>query len=239
MYQVDDFNYDASNQTYTLKENVPYREGVQPGYWKFEDVDGNGIINDNDRMVIGNANPDFYGGLNNSFSYRNFDLSVFFTFSYGAEVLNATKLSNTLAGSTNKNVLDVANSSNRWMTIDSDGNEVTDPDVLTKLNSGKTVASVADLEYGDFYVHSWAVEDASFLRLSNLTLGYTFPRKWIKPWGISKLRLYFTGSNLFIWTPYTGFDPEVSTKGNNLTPGVDFGAYPRSRSFVFGLNLTL
>lgn len=239
LYQVDDFNYDASTQTYTLKENVPYREGVQPGYWKFEDVDGNGIINDNDRAVIGNANPDFYGGLNNSFSYRNFDLSVFFTFSYGAEVLNATKLSNTLAGSTNKNVLDVANSSNRWMTIDSDGNEVTDPDVLTKLNSGKTVASVADLEYGDFYVHSWAVEDASFLRLSNLTLGYTFPRKWIKPWGISKLRLYFTGSNLFIWTPYTGFDPEVSTKGNNLTPGVDFGAYPRSRSFVFGLNLTL
>lgn len=144
-----------------------------------------------------------------------------------------------MAGSTNKNVLDVANSSNRWMTIDSDGNEVTDPDVLAKLNSGKTVASVADLENGDYYVHSWAVEDASFLRLSNLTLGYTFPRKWIKPWGISKLRLYFTGSNLFIWTPYSGFDPEVSTKGNNLTPGVDFGAYPRSRSFVFGLNLTL
>ena len=94
-----------------------------------------------------------------------------------------------------------------------------------------------DNEVGDTYIHSWAVEDGSFLKLSNITLGYTFPKKIIEKIGISKLRLYATGSNLLTWTKYSGFDPEVSTMGNGLTPGVDFGAYPKSRSFVFGINL--
>ena len=239
LYQVDDFNYDSASGTYTLKDGVPVRDGVQPGYWKFEDVNKDGVVDDNDRTVIGNANPLVYGGINNSFSFRGFDLSIFFTYSIGAEVLNATKLNNTLIGGTNRNALNVANSSNRWMTIDSDGNKVDNPELLKQINQGKTVASVADLQQGSYYVHSWAVENASFLRLSNLTLGYTFPHKIIKNWNIKKLRLYFTGNNLFVATPYSGFDPEVSTKGNNLTPGVDFGAYPRNRSFVFGLNITL
>ena len=239
LYQVDDFNYDSASGTYTLKDGVPVRDGAQPGYWKFEDVNKDGVVDDNDRTVIGNANPLVYGGINNSFSFRGFDLSIFFTYSIGAEVLNATKLNNTLIGGTNRNALNVANSSNRWMTIDSDGNKVDNPELLKQINQGKTVASVADLQQGSYYVHSWAVENASFLRLSNLTLGYTFPHKIIKNWNIKKLRLYFTGNNLFVATPYSGFDPEVSTKGNNLTPGVDFGAYPRNRSFVFGLNITL
>ena len=239
LYQVDDFNYDSASGTYTLKDGVPVRDGVQPGYWKFEDVNKDGVVDDNDRTVIGNANPLVYGGINNSFSFRGFDLSIFFTYSIGAEVLNATKLNNTLIGGTNRNALNVANSSNRWMTIDSDGNKVDNLELLKQINQGKTVASVADLQQGSYYVHSWAVENASFLRLSNLTLGYTFPHKIIKNWNIKKLRLYFTGNNLFVATPYSGFDPEVSTKGNNLTPGVDFGAYPRNRSFVFGLNITL
>lgn len=238
LYQVEDFNYDAATRTYTLKPGVPARDGAQPGAWKFADIDGNGIVNDNDRTVIGNANPDFYGGLSNNFSYKGFDLSVFFTFSYGAEVMNATKMNTSKVGGSNKNGLDIVNSSNRWMTIDADGKQVTDPTVLAEMNKGKTVAYIGDLEEGDYFIHSWGIEDASYLRLSNLTFGYTFPHKFVKNWHISKMRLYFTGSNLFVWTPYTGFDPEVSTKGNNLTPGVDFGAYPRSRSYVFGLNLT-
>ena len=238
LYQVEDFDYDAATGTYALKKGVPGRAGVQPGWWKFSDEDGNGVIDDNDRTVIGNANPVFFGGITNNFSYKGFDLSIFFSFSYGAEVLNATKLTNTKSGMTNKNVLAIASSENRWMTIDGYGNEITEPSALAALNSGKTVASVADSQQGSNYVHSWAVEDASYLRLSNVTLGYTFPSKWMKKIKVRKLRLYVTGSNLFCLTPYTGFDPEVSTRGNTLTPGVDFGAYPRSRTFVAGLNLT-
>ena len=115
---------------------------------------------------------------------------------------------------------------------------MTDRDELTALNAGKTVASWHDNEQGDEYVHSWAVEDASYLRLSNLTFGYTFPKQVVRKIGLSKLRLYFTGNNLLTWTHYTGFDPEVSNMRSPLTPGVDFGAYPRSRSFIFGANIS-
>ncbi len=238
LYQVDDFNYNAFTGEYTLKSDVPGREGVQPGYWKFEDVDRNGIIDDNDRTVIGNANPTFYGGLTNNFTYKGFDLSIFFSFSYGAKVLNATKLTNTKTGNSNNNVLAIADSRHRWMTIDSYGNTVTDPAALAAMNKDKTVASIGDCEYGDYHIHSWAVEDASYFRLSNLTLGYTFPPRKLSKAKIKKLRLYVTGNNIFVVTPYTGFDPEVSTKGTALTQGVDFGAYPRSRTFVAGLNIT-
>lgn len=242
LYQVSDFDYDASTGSYTLKDDVPAvadRASVQPGMWKFADVTPDGVIDENDKTVIGNALPDFYGGLNNTFKYKGWDLSVFFTFSYGAEVLNATKLTNSKAGKTNYNVLDVVNSSKRWMTINAEGKTVTDPTELAALNAGRAVASIWDMQTGNTYIHTWAVEDASYLRLSNVSIGYTLPRKALKKVGLQKLRFYLTGSNLFVWTPYTGFDPEVSTMGNSLTPGVDFGAYPRNRSFVFGLNITL
>ena len=109
---------------------------------------------------------------------------------------------------------------------------------MAEINRGKTVAAIYDNEVGDTYIHSWAVEDGSFLKLSNITLGYTFPKKIIEKIGLSvSYVLYATGSNLLTWTKYSGFDPEVSTMGNGLTPGVDFGAYPKSRSFVFGINL--
>lgn len=241
LYQVDDFNYDATTKTYTLKEGIPYmgdRDKVQPGMWKFENTDGNDIIDENDKTVIGNSTPAFYGGLNNTFKYKRWDMSLFFTFSYGGEVLNATKLTSTQAGKLNSNILNLANSSRRWLTIDSMGETITDPTQLAELNAGKTVASIHDLEQGDTYIHSWAIEDASYLRLSNVSIGYSFSKQKLRKTGIENLRLYVTGNNLFVWTPYTGFDPEVSTKGNSLTPGVDFGAYPRSRSFVFGLNIT-
>ena len=243
VYQVSDFDYDATTQTYLLKENIPYlgdRYKVKPGMWKFANLDdSNHVIDENDRTVIGNATPDFYGGLNNLFKYKNWDMSFFFTFSYGGEVLNATKLTNTKAGKLNYNVLSIVDSKHRWMTIDSNGKVVTDPKKLETLNAGRNVASIYDMETSSNYIHSWAVEDASFLRLSNLSIGYTFNRKKLAKINLQGLRLYATGSNLFVWTPYNGFDPEVSTKGNSLTPGVDFGAYPRNRSFVFGISITL
>ena len=240
LYQVDDFDYNAATQTYTLKEGVAASAsqiGVQPGHWKFKDLDNNGVIDENDKTVIGNATPTFYGGLNNNFRYKGFDLSIFLTYSFGNDVLNATKLINSKVGRENNNALNVMNSSERWMTINAQGERVTDPEELAAMNAGKTVASYADNEEGDKYIHSWGVEDASFLKLTNITLGYTFPKQWVAKLGLSKLRLYATGYNLATWTPYSGFDPEVSNMKSPLTPGVDYGAYPRSRSFIFGLNV--
>lgn len=240
VYQVNDFDYDSETKTYLLKEGIPYRgkrENVRPGDWKFKNLDENPEITEDDKTVIGNASPTFYGGLNNNFTYKGFDLSIFLTFSYGNEVLNATKLITSKIGRENYNALEIMNSHNRWMTINANGEVVTDPKELAALNAGKTVASFRDNEEGDKYVHSWAVEDASYLKLSNVTLGYTFPKSMIRKIKLKNLRIYATGNNLLTWTPYTGFDPEVSNMRSPLTPGVDFGAYPRSRSFIFGVNL--
>lgn len=242
LYQVDDFTYDAASKTYALKEGVPYvgdKGNVQPGMWKFKNLDGSADnkITEEDKTVIGNAYPKFYGGINNTFTYRDFDLSVFLTYSYGNDVFNATKLTNTKTALQNNNVLAVADSDHRWVLVNEGGNRITDPQEMASVNRGKTVAAIYDNEIGDTYIHSWAVEDGSYLKLSNITLGYTFPAKVIGKTGLSRLRLYATGTNLLTWTKYSGFDPEVSTMGNGLTPGVDFGAYPKSRSFVVGINV--
>lgn len=241
LYEVSDFDYDATNKTYLLKEGIPFagkRADVKPGMWKFANLNGDKVIDENDKTIIGNSNPKFYGGLNNTFNYKNFDLSIFLTYSFGNDVFNATKLTNTKTAVKDKNVLNVANSANRWMTINNNGDIITDPSELAAVNAHKNVAAYYDMEVGDTYIHSWAVEDGSFLKLSNITLGYSFPKKMISKAGLSSLRLYATGSNLLTWTKYTGFDPEVSTMGNGLTPGVDFGGYPRSRSYVFGINVS-
>ena len=120
LYQVSDFDYDEATKTYTLKDGVPYsgkKTDVKPGMWKFKNVDGSedNKITENDKTVIGNAYPKFYGGINNTFTYKDFDLSIFLTYSFGNDVFNATKLTNTKTALQNKNVLDIANSSNRWV----------------------------------------------------------------------------------------------------------------------------
>ena len=176
LYQVSDFDYDEATKTYTLKDGVPYsgkKTDVKPGMWKFKNVDGSedNKITENDKTVIGNAYPKFYGGINNTFTYKDFDLSIFLTYSFGNDVFNATKLTNTKTALQNKNVLDIANSSNRWVVVNKKGELITDPQEMADINKGKTVAAVYDNEIGDTYIHSWAVEDGSYLKLSNITLG--------------------------------------------------------------------
>lgn len=253
LYQADDFVTEddgAGNMVfkmnagkYVLKEGVVKRANVdvKPGYWKFADTDdaNTGIIDDKDRQVIGNATPMFYGGLNNSFVYKNFDISLFMNFSYGNDVLNATKMFTSLFGWSNKNTLALNNAENRWVTVNSEGLFLNTPADMNSINQGKTVAQWADMESGDQIIHSWGVEDGSFLRVANITFGYTLPKKFSKKMLIENFRLYASANNLYTFTKYTGFDPEVSTRNSSgTTPGVDWGAHPRSTSFVFGLSIT-
>jgi hypothetical protein len=125
---------------------------------------------------------------------------------------------------------------NRWTNIDpATGALVTDPQQLEALNANTTMWS----PFMNNYVFSdWAVEDGSFLRLNTLTLGYSLPDDVVEKIGFTRLRMYVTGYNVALWTKYSGLDPEVSTRRRTpLTPGVDFSPYPRSRQFVFGVNL--
>jgi TonB-dependent starch-binding outer membrane protein SusC len=240
-YTVDDFDYDAASETYTLKEGVPTNKGItslepKPGVIKFEDIDNNGLIDDKDRTVIGKTSPKFFGGLNQTFTYKNFDLSLFINFQVGNDVLNANKLEFSSGYTVNSNLL--SEMSGRWRNVNDAGEVVTDPAELTALNANATIWSPLTTA-SSFYVHSWAVEDGSFVRLNNLTLGYTLPSSVLSKLRISKFRVYGTANNLFVITNYSGYDPEANTRRNSpLTPGVDYAAYPRSKAYLVGVNLT-
>lgn len=246
-YTVDDFDYNSSTSTYTLKTTVPNNSGItaiapQPGMLKFKDVSGpdgkpDGVITDLDRTVIGHTQPKFFGGLNQQFSYKNFDLSVFVNFQVGNDVYNANKLEFTSGYTPNSNMLAMMN--DRWRNVDANGVVVKDPAALTALNANAKIWSPLTTA-SSFYVHSWAIEDGSFLRLNNVTLGYTLPSSIMKKIKISNFRVYGTVNNVFVLTNYSGYDPEVNTRRSTpLTPGVDYAAYPRSRAFIVGLNLSL
>lgn len=243
IYTVEDFDYDANTNTYTLKDGIAYRgdrSQIKPGNWKFKNVDGSddNLITDADRTVIGNALPVIYGGFNNTFVFKNFDLSLYLTYSYGNDIFNATKLTNARWAQENRNALAITDMAHRFTYINQAGAVISDAAELADVNKGKDYAGYYDSNNGAMYIHSWAVEDGSYIKLSNVTLGYTLPSSLVHKVGINSLRAYVTGTNLFTITKYSGLDPEVSTMSSLLTPGVDFGAYPRSRSVVFGVNLT-
>ena len=269
MYTVDDFeSYDAASGEYILKGAVANsgavvgNSNIRPGFLKLVDqptVDtdgdgrpdsGDGVINADDRKVIGNTLPTFQGGFGFNSMFRGFDLSVFFNFQYGNEVYNTGKIQyNQFRRVTYGNMLTTMNSGNRFTYIDTDGSftgvpgeVVTDLAQLAELNAGKTMWSHNSHGIAGAVIHSWAVEDGSFLRLNNVSLGYSLPASLISRFGMSRFRVYVTGNNLHIWTKYSGYDPEVSTSRNSeyaaLTPGVDYSSFPRSRSYTFGLDIS-
>lgn len=238
-YTTDDFDF--NNGVFTLRSGVPNNQSItaqapQPGSLKFEDINGDGVINDLDRTIIGNTQPRFFGGINNQVAWKNFDFSLFLNFVVGNQIYNANKLEFSSGYTPNSNMLAMMNE--RWKTIDANGVVVTDPQQLERLNANARIWRPLT-SASSFFVHSWAVEDGSFLRVNNLTIGYTIPKKILSRAKISNLRVYATGNNLAILTNYSGYDPEVNTRRNTpLTPGVDYSAYPRSRAYIFGVNLS-
>lgn len=197
------------------------------------------LINAKDKVVIGNANPKHTGGFTLTAEYKGFDFSAFFNWVYGNDVYNANKLNftNYWGGRLYKNILQEMNTNDRFINVDpSTGKEVTNPAQLKELNKGAKYWSAA---MNRAPLHSWVIEDGSFLRLNTLTLGYSVPKKILSKLKLEQLRFYVSGYNLWVWTKYSGYDPEVDAiRSTPLTPGVDYNAYPRSRSFIGSLNLT-
>ena len=221
LYQANDFTVTPEGK-YILKEGVvdnpSYTAGVQPGVVKYVDQTGDGKITSEDRTVIGNALPKWYGGITNTFSFYGVDFSFMFQYNYGNDIYNATRVFATQSRRGRVNML--AEVADRW----------------TPTNANNTVPKYDGYVTNDIY--SRFVEDGSFLRLKNVTLGYTLPSKLTKKAKISKIRIYASAQNLYCFNNYSGFDPEVSTAGNNpMTPGLDWGAYPKSRIFTMGLDL--
>lgn len=260
-YTLDDFDY--ANGVYTLKKgvpdiksiwkspanaytgHVPAGQNAYPGVPKFEDVSGEGVVDDNDATDIGHVVPQHTGGFNILGNWKSLDFSLGFTYALGGKVYNANSMLSMFGNKdTYLGINRLAFVKDCWQSynIDSKGDiyEVTDPTELASLNANAKYALPYN-EYG--IVSSQFLEDASYLRLQTLTVGYTFPRQWMKSIGITNLRVYFTASNLFVITGYSGLDPDVNTNmnagGNGFpTPNYDFNSYPKTRNYTFGLNLT-
>ena len=246
-------------RTWTLKDGVKDNSAAltggsyYPGGLKVEcDENGNPV-----KQKLGNTIAPVVGGFGFDGHAGNFDFSVFMNYSIGNKLINGTKLATSFnAGSSGAyNLNEDFKLSNRYTWIDPEnglnlgkinssttieqyGGEQGLINRLNELNANANIwnpAGVTTMQLIDY-----AVEDASFLRLNNITVGYTLPKTWIKKWFMENVRIYFTGYNLWVFTNYSGTDPEVDTssKRNLMTPGVDYAAYPKSRSFVGGINVT-
>lgn len=242
-YTAADFSsYDSNKRIWKLKDGVSYLQGSspQPGDVKYErfgnavDSKGNPIVTEDDRQVIGNANPILYGGFHTTLNYKGADLSTYFTYSIGNDVYNANNYN--LMSGTKKETNMLEKMAGRYTLIDGKGEPITD---IATLDSRNIDATTYAPFRGNHMMQSDLVENGSFLRLSNITLGYTFPKTWTSKFRVQNLRLYATAYNLFCLTKYSGYDPEVNCwTVTSLTPSVDYAAYPQSKSYIFGLNIT-
>lgn len=241
MYTRKDFKYNAEDETYTLKKGVASDaellaiSELKPGVLKLKDQNNDGIIDEQDRVILGSANPKCNGGFGLKAKCFGFDIAVDLYYSIGGKVLNASKIEGTTSNKYMfRNMLSEAQ--NHYTYIDRKGNIEVDPDKLDELNEGNDFWSPV---IGRYIMHSWAVEDASFIRLDKITLGYNFSDKVRRKMHLQKFRLSAGVGNLKCWSKYSGFDPEVSVRRTtSATPNVDYSAYPRSRSFHFGLSIS-
>ncbi len=194
--------------------------GAQPGDFKYVDQNNDGQINADDRKIIGHALPKFFWGFGNTISFKNISLHIFFQGQHGNQILNSNRFELESGNGLSNASVDMLD---RW-TPDNPGN------VYARANRNADY-----LHMSDRYL-----EDGSYVRLKTITLSYNLPAKWMNSIKIEGIKLYFTAENLLTFTKYTGFDPEVSRYGqDNTRMGYDYGGYPASRSFIFGLTLNL
>ena len=260
IYTTDDFTYDAATHVYTLKPGVPdvsanitgvvygvnkyvpSGQNAYPGMAKYVDVDGSGLVDAEDYDVIGDMNPTHTGGFNLTGNYKSFDFGMYFNWSVGNKIYNVNKMASLMGYKENgvfQNKLEMMNGCYKIFDLSSgEPVRVHDPAALDALNANATLPLCYN-ENGT--VSTLGIESGSYLRLNTLTIGYTLPKTLTGKIGISHLRVYGTIYNLMTITGYDGLDPEVNTDPTRTTyptPGLDWGAYPRPRSFVLGLNVS-
>jgi len=203
-------------------------DGVDPatGDIKYRDLDHSGTLNDADQTIIGNANPKYTFGLANAFSYKNWSLNIFVQGVQGNDIFNASRIET-------EGLFD-------------EGNQLTT--VLHRWTPTNTITDIPRANFGsdrNSKISSRFIEDGSYIRIKSVTLGYSVPESIVSKFKLSKAHFYVTAENLFTFTKYSGFDPEVSFYGRgdnnplkNIATGVDYGTYPQTRDIIFGVNLT-
>ena len=268
-YTAADFqSYVASTHEFGLKDGVvTYGDGFLtnkpiPGSIKFKDQNEDGVIDEKDKVILGNTVPTHSGGFNVNFNiggdkWGKFDLAANFTFAFGNKILNLSKMEYTTITEKTKmrNLINLMSYNNRYSLFSAEGQYMPDVYATGALVFGDDYTNMAaqldqmNVDKGaktynpimsHYVVTDQCMEDGSFLRLNQLTLGYSLPKAWMeKTKVISNIRVYVQGSNLFCATKYSGLDPEVDTRSskNPLTPGVDFSAYPKSRGINVGMNI--
>jgi len=228
-YKYSDFTgTGTAADPYKLKAGLANNGNVnvQPGDVKYVDQNGDGTINAKDYTKIGNGNPLNIGGFTNNFTYKNFDLNIFFQWSYGNDIMNTNRIlfdGNQLgAGAGREGLNQFASYQDRWTPTNSNSDIV-----RTKGYVGTPVG-----------YSSRIVEDGSYLRLKNVALGYNFDKQFVEKIHLKSMRLSLSASNLYTWTKYSGSDPEVNTYNSALTPGFDYSSYPRARTVFFTTNIS-
>ncbi len=241
IYTTDDFH--EENGKFVLNDGVVSvdKTNIQPGDIKFAADNEDGTKFTRQLVKIGNGAPDCTGGFNNTITYKGFDFNMFMNFSIGNDIYNATKHSMSPYAMFQNVPSEFGD--NYYRLIDpATGKMATTLARLKELNPNESSRTWSPSSVNTKYItypSSYYVEDGSYLRLSQITLGYTFPKTWTSKAYISNARLYVTIYNVATLTGYDGYDPEVSAASNIVTtPGYDSSTYPRSRSFVVGLNVT-
>lgn len=223
VYQLKDFNEVGGK--YILKTTVPNNGNtsstIQPGDIKYKDINGDGVVDNNDITVIGHPFPKHTGGFTNNLKYKNFDLNLFFQWSYGNDIVNLNRLVFDGNQPARANLNQFASYDNRW--------SMENPNTNIYRTGGEGPQGIYS---------SRVVENGSYLRLKTVAIGYNLIPAQLKGTGIRTLRVYVSGQNLITWTKYTGYDPEVSNYQTALTPGADYSPYPRARTMTVGANVT-
>lgn len=196
---------------------------AQPGDFRFKKIGDDDTIDANDKAITGNYLPDFTYGYSTKVQYKSFDFSLALQGVFGNEIANINRryLAN-MEG--NANQLSVAK--DRWVSVSQPG-------------SGSVYRANRSATGMNSVISTWHIEDGSYLRIREITLGYTFPKKLLSRIGVGSVRAYVSAFNLFTFTGYSGYNPEVSTNSSPIMQGVDYGTYPLSKSIVFGLSFSL